>query len=128
MYRPYVVLAIQRTATGIRNMREDYDEYCIPVFGTLLPMGTGNKYSCSFINVSVILHDSLPKVYGPCPLIPHTPHTHTLSPRVYVPLTHALSFLIGWGYQHILCCDVPRPPAPYSGMLHHRTTFPCPPS
>lgn len=38
--------------TGVRNMKEVYDEYCIPVFGNpISPMGHGNKYSCDFLNV-----------------------------------------------------------------------------
>lgn len=38
--------------TGERNMKEVYDEYCIPVFGNpISPMGHGNKYSCDFLNV-----------------------------------------------------------------------------
>ena len=39
--------------TGERNMKEQYDEYCIPVFGNpLSSMGHGNHYSCDFVNVS----------------------------------------------------------------------------
>lgn len=39
-------------ATGVRNMKEVYDEYCIPVFGNpFSSMGHGNKYSCDFLNV-----------------------------------------------------------------------------
>jgi hypothetical protein len=38
--------------TGERNMKEVYDQYCIPVFGApLTPMGRWNKYSCDFLNV-----------------------------------------------------------------------------
>jgi hypothetical protein len=47
--------------TGERNMKEEYDEYCIPVFGApLTPMGRWNKYSCDFLNVCASsLHLSL---------------------------------------------------------------------
>lgn len=39
--------------TGLTNMRESYDEYCIPVFGDpSSPMGAGNKYACEFLNVA----------------------------------------------------------------------------
>eukprot|EP00052_Salpingoeca_macrocollata_P034191 m.10791 g.10791 ORF g.10791 m.10791 type:complete len:285 (-) comp6093_c0_seq1:216-1070(-) len=36
---------------GLRNMRETYDSFCIPVFGDpSSPMGARNDYSCDFIN------------------------------------------------------------------------------
>jgi hypothetical protein len=38
--------------TGLTNMAEVYNEYCIPVFGDPTnPMGAHNHYSCEFLNV-----------------------------------------------------------------------------
>jgi len=54
-------------ATGETNMKEVYDEYCIPVFGDpTSSMGNGNKYSCDFLNIGatnisyVVLHKDRP--------------------------------------------------------------------
>ena len=62
--------------TGERNMKEVYDEYCIPVFGNpFTPMGHGNKYSCDFLNVGstnisyVVLHEDRPKLSPKCCII-----------------------------------------------------------
>jgi hypothetical protein len=61
---------------GIRNMKEVYDEYCIPVFGDPLnPMGRDNNWSCDFLNVGVtntsyvVLHDDKPKGAPDCCII-----------------------------------------------------------
>lgn len=63
-------------ATGVRNMKEEYDEYCIPVFGNpFSSMGHGNKYSCDFLNVGatntsyVILHQDKPRNAPDCCII-----------------------------------------------------------
>jgi hypothetical protein len=60
----------------IRNMRESYDNYCIPVFGDPTNnMGVRNDYSCDFINVGttntayVILHEDRPVGAPECCII-----------------------------------------------------------
>jgi len=62
--------------TGVRNMKEVYDTYCIPVFGSYLsPMGRENKYSCDFLNVGatnisyVVLHEDRPPLTPECCII-----------------------------------------------------------
>jgi hypothetical protein len=62
--------------TGVRNMKEVYDTYCIPVFGNpLSSMGHGNKYSCDFLNDGqtnisyVILHKDKPRGAPDCCII-----------------------------------------------------------
>eukprot|EP00604_Paraphysomonas_vestita_P002380 CAMPEP_0174820604 /NCGR_PEP_ID=MMETSP1107-20130205/4536_1 /TAXON_ID=36770 /ORGANISM="Paraphysomonas vestita, Strain GFlagA" /LENGTH=223 /DNA_ID=CAMNT_0016036253 /DNA_START=236 /DNA_END=907 /DNA_ORIENTATION=- len=62
--------------TGERNMKEEYYQYCIPVFGNpLTPMGRWNKYSCDFLNVGstntsyVVLHDDRPPGAPECCII-----------------------------------------------------------
>eukprot|EP00602_Paraphysomonas_sp_CaronLab_P008184 CAMPEP_0185017742 /NCGR_PEP_ID=MMETSP1103-20130426/656_1 /TAXON_ID=36769 /ORGANISM="Paraphysomonas bandaiensis, Strain Caron Lab Isolate" /LENGTH=223 /DNA_ID=CAMNT_0027547309 /DNA_START=179 /DNA_END=847 /DNA_ORIENTATION=+ len=62
--------------TGERNMKEQYNEYCIPVFGNpLSSMGHGNHYSCDFVNVGstntsyVVLHDDRPPGAPECCII-----------------------------------------------------------
>lgn len=62
--------------TGERNMKEVYDEYCIPVFGNpFSSMGRGNKYSCDFLNVGttnisyVVLHADKPANAPDCCII-----------------------------------------------------------
>lgn len=61
---------------GLRNMREQYDSYCIPVFfAPDNPMGQRNDYSCDFINVGltntsyVVLHDDRPAGAPECCII-----------------------------------------------------------
>lgn len=62
--------------TGVRNMKEVYDDYCIPVFGDpSSSMGSGNKYSCDFLNVGstnisyVVLHEDRPAGAPECCII-----------------------------------------------------------
>lgn len=57
-------------------MKEEYDEYCIPVFGNpLTQMGRENAYSCDFLNVGetntsyVLLHDDRPEHAPECCII-----------------------------------------------------------
>lgn len=39
--------------SGLTNMRESYDSFCIPVFGDpSSPMGSENNYACEFLNVA----------------------------------------------------------------------------
>jgi len=61
---------------GVRNMREDYDKYCIPVFGDPTnPMGAANNFKCSFLNVGitntsyVILYEDRPQGAPECCII-----------------------------------------------------------
>jgi len=61
---------------GLRNMREQYDSFCIPVFGDPTnPMGARNDYSCDFLNVGitntsyVLLHDDRPAGAPECCII-----------------------------------------------------------
>jgi len=63
-------------ATGVRNMKEVYDQYCIPVFGNpASSMGRQNKYSCDFLNVGstnisyVVLHEDRPRNAPECCII-----------------------------------------------------------
>jgi hypothetical protein len=61
-------------ATGQTNMKEVYDEYCIPVFGDpTSSMGNENKYSCDFLNVGnisyVVLHKDRPADAPECCII-----------------------------------------------------------
>ncbi|KAL6048270.1 AMOP domain-containing protein [Balamuthia mandrillaris] len=61
---------------GLRNMRESYDKYCIPVFGDpTSSMGSRNDFSCDFINVGVsktafvVLHEDRPAGAPECCII-----------------------------------------------------------
>lgn len=61
---------------GLSNMREVYEQYCIPVFGDpSSPMGAANNYSCEFLNVGatntsfVVLHDDRPAGLPECCII-----------------------------------------------------------
>jgi hypothetical protein len=70
-------------ATGERNMKEVYDQFCIPVFGNpLSPMGRENQYSCDFLNVGstntsyVVLHEDRP---------PHTPECCIIGKPFHAP-------------------------------------------
>jgi hypothetical protein len=62
---------------GIRNMREQYDSFCIPVFyAPHTSMGASNDYSCDFINVGitntsyVVLHEDRPAGAPECCMMP----------------------------------------------------------
>jgi hypothetical protein len=79
-------------ATGLRNMKETYETFCIPVFGDPnATMGSTNNYSCDFLNVGstntsyVVLHDDRPPGAPECciigrPFHPPPPDFHRAMP------------------------------------------------
>eukprot|EP00005_Dracoamoeba_jomungandri_P003577 CAMPEP_0174259334 /NCGR_PEP_ID=MMETSP0439-20130205/8168_1 /TAXON_ID=0 /ORGANISM="Stereomyxa ramosa, Strain Chinc5" /LENGTH=238 /DNA_ID=CAMNT_0015343165 /DNA_START=178 /DNA_END=894 /DNA_ORIENTATION=+ len=79
-------------ANGVHNMKEVYDEYCIPVFGDpSSSMGSQNHYSCDFLNVGstqtafVVLHEDKPVGAPDCciigqPFHPPPPNFYTNMP------------------------------------------------
>ena len=79
--------------TGLANMRESYDEYCIPVFGDPTnPMGAENKYKCEFLNVAstntsfVLLFEDRPQGTPECCIIGQPFHAPPPTFRTRMPM------------------------------------------
>ena len=91
----------------VRNMRESYESYCIPVFGDpTAPMGVRNDYSCDFINVGatntsyVVTHEDRPEGVPECCIIgrPFHPPPQDFHKAMPVKWTETISGqTVDWG-------------------------------
>eukprot|EP00164_Ancoracysta_twista_P006609 GFYU01009233.1.p1 GENE.GFYU01009233.1~~GFYU01009233.1.p1 ORF type:complete len:341 (-),score=75.81 GFYU01009233.1:47-1069(-) len=91
-----------------RNMREQYDKYCIPVFGDpSSPMGSRNDFSCDFINVGVtntsyvVTHSDRPEGVPECCIIGKPFHPPPPDFAKNMPLQYRQTMHAGTTYEEL---------------------------